>query len=317
MAASNPDSQSQAKPEQKFKRPILARIFLSPEERRLRAGWRLFIQTIMWQVLAAGMAFGLIVIGVHFEFDNLFLNKTISLVALLISVYTARKLLDRRSFISLGLKVNFHSLKDLLLGIGIAGLMMGLIYVLEWMAGWLKFEAFAWDTYPAQTVFINVFQMFGLFILVAFDEEILSRGYQLQNLEEGINLLWGVILSSLIFSAMHNANPNFSIGALFGLFAAGLFLAFAYVITRQLWLPIGIHIGWNFFEGTVFGFQVSGLDTFRLIEQNVKGPDFLTGGLFGPEAGLVLVPAMALGVLCIYIVAKRNHKIHSYSKIES
>jgi membrane protease YdiL (CAAX protease family) len=81
-----------------------------------------------------------------------------------------------------------------------------------------------------------------------------------------------------------------------GLVAAGLFLAYAYVITRQLWLPIGLHIGWNFFEGNVFGFPVSGLETFKLITLRVHGPELWTGGAFGPEAGLIVFPALLLGL---------------------
>jgi membrane protease YdiL (CAAX protease family) len=81
---------------------------------------------------------------------------------------------------------------------------------------------------------------------------------------------------------------------------AGVFLAVGYLQTKQLWLGIGLHMGWNYFEGNVFGFQVSGLDTFRLIHQTVAGPDWITGGMFGPEAGLIVLPAMALGVGLIY-----------------
>jgi membrane protease YdiL (CAAX protease family) len=85
-----------------------------------------------------------------------------------------------------------------------------------------------------------------------------------------------------------------------GLFLAGMFLAFAYTRTRQLWLPIGLHIGWNFFEGTVFGFPVSGLGLSGIIEHSVNGPVQFTGGAFGPEAGLVLLPALALGTILVY-----------------
>ncbi len=85
-----------------------------------------------------------------------------------------------------------------------------------------------------------------------------------------------------------------------GLFLAGLFLAYAYLRTRRLWLPIGLHIGWNFFESTVLGFPVSGLSLFGLLQNSLAGPDIYTGGAFGPEAGLVLLPALALGTILVY-----------------
>jgi hypothetical protein len=117
---------------------------------------------------------------------------------------------------------------------------------------------------------------------------------------EGMNLTLGILLSSLFFASGHLLNPNMNWIAAVGLFLAGLFLAFAYTRTRQLWLPIGLHIGWNFFEGTVFGFPVSGLSLFGMIDHSVNGPVLFTGGAFGPEAGLVLLPALALGTILVY-----------------
>jgi membrane protease YdiL (CAAX protease family) len=87
-----------------------------------------------------------------------------------------------------------------------------------------------------------------------------ARGYWLQNLEEGMKLPRAFILSSLFFSLSHFANPGFSGMAFLGLFVGGFDVAYGYIRTRQLWLPIGLHLGWNFFEGTVFGFQVSGVE---------------------------------------------------------
>ena len=289
---------------QNKKRPLLSRILISPDEHRLRAGWRLFIQLLIWQLLSNIIFLVLGFLGFEFAYTNFLVNKSISLFAAIISVYLARRFLDRRSFVSLGLKFNPRAIGDIFIGIAIAGLMMLLIYVLEYIFGWLEFEGFVWQTQPGQRVLYSTLEMVLLFCIVAVDEELLSRGYHLQNLEDGINLPWGVILSSVIFAYMHSKNPNFTIAAGLGLLAAGLFLGLAYVLTRQLWLPIGLHIGWNFFEGTVFGFQVSGLDTFRIIEQTVRGPQIITGGPFGPEAGIILLPGLALGTLLVYLYAR-------------
>jgi hypothetical protein len=295
-------------PSQPRKRPILARIFLSPEERRLRAGWRLLIQTLLWLVLMFGLVILFGFIFGRFFSNELTLSVIASLFSVTISVFLARKFLDRRSILSLGLKTDLRALWDLLVGIGIAAAMMAFIYALEWAFGWLSFEGFAWQNQSMDAVLIGTLEMLLVFILVGWEEELLSRGYHLQNLTAGINLAWGVILSSLIFALMHLGNPNVSFMAVLGLIAAGFFLAFGYLRTRQLWLPIGLHIGWNFFEGTVFGFQVSGLDIYRLVEQTVQGPQIFTGGEFGPEAGLILIPGLALGVALIYVYSRiRNN----------
>ncbi len=291
------------------KRHILTRIFISPEERRLRAGWRLLIQTLLWLVLMFGLVILFGFISGRLFSNGLILSVIASLFAVTISVFLARKFLDRRSIVSLGLKTDLRALWDLLVGIGIAAAMMAFIYALEWAFGWLSFEGFAWQNQSMDAVLIGTLEMLLIFVLVGWEEELLSRGYHLQNLAAGINLTWGVILSSLIFALMHLGNPNVSVMAVLGLIAAGFFLAFGYLRTRQLWLPIGLHIGWNFFEGTVFGFQVSGLDIYRLIEQTVQGPQIFTGGEFGPEAGLILIPGLALGVVLIYVYSgNRNNE---------
>ena len=286
------------------KRPILTRLFLSRDERRLRAGWRLGGQFLLMVVffLIMGVPLGLLMLVFPaLPGEAILLASTlISFLAITASVYLARRFLDRRSFGSLGLGWNRQAAADLLYGVMVAGLMMGLVFLVEWAAGWLSFEGFAWQFESWPRVLVECALIAFVFMLVGWHEELLSRGYWLQNLGEGLNLPWGVSLSSALFALAHIANPNVSWGALLGLFAAGLFLAYGYLRTQQLWLPIGLHIGWNFFEGTVFGFPVSGSFFYRLIRQSISGPELITGGEFGPEAGLIILPMMALGAGLIY-----------------
>jgi hypothetical protein len=153
-------------------------------------------------------------------------------------------------------------------------------------------------------VLVSTLAVLFAFILVGWQEELLSRGYWLQNLRDGLNLVWGVLISSAFFALGHAANPNASWEAMLGLFAGGLFLAYGYVRTRKLWLPIGLHIGWNLFEGTIYGFPVSGSPFFTLVRQTVHGPEWITGGDFGPEAGLIILPALLVGVGLIYLYTR-------------
>ena len=111
-----------------------------------------------------------------------------------------------------------------------------------------------------------------------------------------------------VFGILHLGNPNATWISAAGIFLAGIFLAYGYTSTKQLWLPIGLHIGWNFFEGVVFGFPVSGLDMFTLTRITVSGPELVTGGAFGPEAGLILLPALALGFSLIYWYTKEKRE---------
>lgn len=285
-------------------RSILAEIFLSPDEPRLRAGWRLLIQTLLMLV------FGAVLGAIAFMLGILDLNsiwgQLLNFMIITGSVYVARRWLDKRSFESLGLKLDRHTLLDLLAGLGITFVQMGFIYLLMLGLGWLTFEGFAWEVDPLSVVIPSVLSVFVAFVFVGWNEELLSRGYHLQTIASGLNLFWGVIISSAVFGLLHLGNPNATWVSAAGIFFAGVYLAYGYIRTKQLWLPIGLHIGWNFFEGVVFGFPVSGLDFYRLTRITVQGPELWTGGAFGPEAGLIVLPSLLLGGLLIYLYTRKR-----------
>lgn len=294
-------------------RSILAFVFLSPHEARLRAGWRLLLQTLLMLLVFVPISLLLAVAGFLVpmqELGNLVLiaSQVAVFVGFGLSIFVARRWLDRRSFGSLGVRLTRRALPDVLAGVVISFFMMGLIYIIELAAGWLRFEHFAWNVEPIGGALAGALSFLVFFTFVGWNEELLFRGYQLQTIASGTNLSWGVVLSSLIFGLAHLSNPN--AGAVWqvasGILLAGLFLSFAYVRTRDLWLAIGLHIGWNFFEGVVFGFPVSGLEIYRLLRVTVAGPELWTGGAFGPEAGLVVLPGLVLGTLLIYVYTARR-----------
>jgi len=175
---------------------------------------------------------------------------------------------------------------------------------LELSLGWLAVSGFAWEIQSAPYVLQNAGLFLFICLAVGWNEELMSRGYHLQTLASGMNLLWGWLLSSLVFSVLHLSNPNASAMAVAGIFLAGMFLGYGFIRSGQLWLSIGLHTGWNFFEGVVFGFPVSGLPFYRLTEARIVGPALWTGGAFGPEAGLLLIPALAIGFLLVRLYAQ-------------
>ena len=278
----------------------VSEIFINPADSRLRAGWRLLVH---FCILATSLvAFGVVLspLFIWVKRQELLISSLVALGGITTSVILARRFVDQRSLVSLGLKINWKALGDLFFGFALTAAMMGMIYAIEWGAGWLTFDGFACEFQSSARVARQLLIMLAVYIFVGWQEELVARGYWLQNLEEGINTDWAVFISSLFFSLAHYGNPGFALAPLLGLLVSGYFLAYAYIRTRSLWLPIGLHIGWNFFEGTVFGFQVSGTESYRLILQTVSGPTLWTGGDFGPEAGLVLIPALLLGMLSIW-----------------
>lgn len=292
-------------PESAPKLTTLAKIFLLPEEPRLRAGWRLLIQTAMMLVFSIIVSIGMAPLTLVLK-DSvlLILSQVAEFIVLGASIYIARRFLDKRSFESLGLRLDILAAKDLLVGFGITFVMMGAIYLVMTAAGWIAFDGFAWQFDPVPTVVGGVITFFVIFLFVGWNEELLSRGYHLQTIASGTNLFWGVVLSSAVFGLLHLGNPNAAWVSALGIFFAGLFLAYGYLRTGQLWLSIGLHIGWNFFEGVVFGFPVSGLDIYALTRIRISGPTLWTGGAFGPEAGLIVLPALLVGAGLIYVYTR-------------
>jgi membrane protease YdiL (CAAX protease family) len=285
-------------------RSLAKTIFISPDEPRLRAGWRLVLQTLLLGLILAVLGLlasrGLGLLDQITYAAYLLLGTLVTSLAITFSVYFARRFLDRRSFSSLGLSVDKQALGDIFFGIVLTGLMMGLIFLTVWALNWVQIESFAWQVEDWGNILASIVTMTLLFSFVSWQEELLFRGYWLQNLSAGLTQSLGILLSSAVFALFHWFNPNLNWLGLTGLFLAGLFMAYGYLRTRQLWLPIGLHLGWNLFEGTLFGFPVSGQYQYQLIRQTTTGPDLITGGAFGPEAGLILLPILALGTVAIY-----------------
>ena len=273
---------------------------------RLRSAWRIAGQTALLLFFSVLLALPLGILQGIGAIDGPMIRlaaQAAGMAGMVASVAAARWLFDRRSMGSLGLERKAQSAPDLVAGFLIAGGMMAAIFGLLWAAGWLAVERVAPATANTAGALL---QMLGAFIAVGFVEELYVRGYLFQNLADGLNAGWALAISSLVFALGHLANPHINGLAIAGLTLAGVFLAAAYLLTRQLWLPIGLHIGWNFFEGAIFGFPVSGLGGFHWIEARVSGPALITGGEFGPEAGLILLPALLIGLWLIYRWGRRS-----------
>jgi membrane protease YdiL (CAAX protease family) len=286
---------------------FLKTIIISPTEPRLRVVWRILIQSsLMGILLVCATAPVVLSFGISFSGYGLLFLQVAEFFGVTISVFLARRFLDKRSFSSLGLKINRRGLMDIAVGFWITFFIMGLVYLVEYGLGWLTFIGFAWDTDTVETIIAQTMIVLATFMLVGWNEELLSRGYHLQNFTSSLNVTWAVVLSSVIFGILHLSNLNANFTGAIGITFSGIFLAFAYLRTRQLWLPIGLHIGWNFFEGAVFGFPVSGLETYRLIRIAVNGPELWTGGVFGPEGGLVAIPALLLGATLVFIYTQNR-----------
>jgi membrane protease YdiL (CAAX protease family) len=230
-------------------------------------------------------------------------------LAMLLSIWLAGRFLDRRRFMDFGFHFNKNWWADFGFGLFLGAFLMLIIFAVELAAGWVTVTGTFATRNPDMSFLAGIVPAVIIFLAVGIYEELFSRGYQLRNMAEGLNgrllgprgaIVVAALLSSAVFGTLHVTNPNASLISTFNIFIAGaVLLSLGLILTGELAIPIGIHITWNFFQGNVFGFPVSGTDsrwaTFVAIQQG--GPHVWTGGSFGPEAGLIGVTAILLGGL--------------------
>ena len=147
--------------------------------------------------------------------------------------------------------------------------------------------------------------LLGPTIFAAISEELIFRGVLFRWIEEFGGSWVALLLTSVFFGAVHLANPNASPIAAVGIaFEAGVMLGAAYMLTRSLWLPMGLHAGWNFTQGEIYDIPVSGTKVHGMVTARLSGDPLLTGNGFGLEASviaMVIATLFGLGLLWMAI----------------
>jgi len=198
-----------------------------------------------------------------------------------------------KSFIAVGFQ-NIALIKDLMLGLLTGFIIMLVGFLTLYFTNQIHYESYDFDT-------IKLLISFVTFVLVALSEELLCRGFMLNNLMKSYNKYVALVLSSALFSLIHIANPYISTLNLIGLFVAGLLLGISYIYTGRLWFPIALHFSWNFFQGSIFGFNVSGINNYSLINTHLSSSNLWNGGDFGFEGSILSV---VFQIIAIYFVAR-------------
>jgi len=208
---------------------------------------------------------------------------------LLLETWFLLSVFDRRSFRTVGLWFFPGWGRQLLLGTGIgAGLIVAVVGVL--VAG--QAVAYRGLAVDASGALVRLVAAAGILLLAAAFEEIAFRGYGFQRLVDSVGPVAAVAIFSALFGFGHLGNPSATPLSTANTLLAGVLLSLAYLKTRALWLPIGLHWAWNFFLGAIFSLPVSG---FRLVPPllvvQLTGPPWLNGGAYGPEGSVVLTLA--------------------------
>jgi membrane protease YdiL (CAAX protease family) len=145
----------------------------------------------------------------------------------------------------------------------------------------------------------------GLFVVVAFYEEIMTRGVMMTALKTTRNFWVIVLLPSVIFGVMHALNPNVTLFSLVNIALVGVLFSYLFIKTGRLWAPIGYHFAWNFIQGNIYGIPVSGLEAPSLMAYHASGPEWLTGGAFGVEGGAIATAVIVLGLAFTHFCIKQ------------
>jgi membrane protease YdiL (CAAX protease family) len=190
------------------------------------------------------------------------------------------KYIDKEPFMNMGFEIKGKR-NDIILGMTLGLFMMAVGYLVLSSLGEIQFLKINYEL-------SSIIWLFILFIGVSILEETFVRGYVLKNLLKSFNPIISLVISSGIFSLLHFLNPNVNYLALTELFIGGIALGISYVYTRNLWFPFAFHLSWNFFQ-VIFGFNVSGMDTYSLIEFEIFEPNSLNGGDFGFEGSYLSI----------------------------
>ncbi len=218
------------------------------------------------------------------------------LIALILTVSFFRRFVDRESIASLGF-VKQNRLSEWWHGFVTALVILGMGSFILYLAGLMDFTNFQLDL---PTLVLG----FLLFTMVSLNEEILIRGYILNNLLKSMGKYWALLISALIFMAFHLFNANLSAVAVVNLLLAGILLGSTYIYTRSLWYPISLHLFWNYLQGSVLGYSVSGEAMESVVKARPMGNDLISGGAFGFEGSLLCT---LLIILAIGLVIRKHH----------
>ena len=210
--------------------------------------------------------------------STLALQKFFSLSICLLLLWLFMKFIDKQDFVDLGFQIK-KRLNDFTLGI-----LIGFSIMLSAFLILLLLDEITYEGYNIN--FNNIVISILLFTGVSIFEEVIFRGYMLKNLLESFNPYFALFISSIFFSLIHGSNPNVTILGLSNIFLAGIFLGASYVFTKNLWFPIALHFSWNFFQ-SMFGFRVSGMDFYSIIDFNILENNSLNGGEFGFESSIL------------------------------
>lgn len=277
---------------------------------KLRSGWRFAIFTVLFiffgLFIGSLVVFGATVLLGPVEPGNavfLTINGVVSLTIAVVLGWLCGKYLEGLPLEALGASLKNRWLVNLAIGLLAGAATFAIGAGVGVLFGGLSFSFNSEAS--SNSIFSTLLISFLVFAAAAAFEEALFRGYILQTFIRSDLTLFGIVLTSLLFATVHNGNPAANLISWGNTFLAGTWFGVAYLKTRDLWFPTGLHLAWNWTQGSIFGVEVSGLTDIvkaPVLRETDIGPTWLTGGDYGIEGGIATTVALVISTITVWFI---------------
>ena len=252
------------------------------QRHELRSGWKFVTYWFLFAILVfAASLFLSSPAGPQTQLERLVLNMIPTIPAVGVLFFMAR-VIDKVPVAAFGATFHENWRRDFGVGLGVSAGMLALVTLANGAFGGI---IMTWTASDATTKSLIVTPI--VLIVSAAQEELVFRGYPLQVLMKGIGVWPAILAMSSAFGLVHLLNPNATLLGAINTMLAGVLLSVAYLKTRSLWLPYGVHLGWNLGLGYIFGYPLSGINIDSFWKTIAYGPRWFVGGEYGPEGGLI------------------------------
>ena len=298
----------------------------------VRSGWKIFLVFLLTYTLSftislvIGMVLGLAFLtlgdgALPFESESiqnilngdlgLMISTSLSNAIIILSCIVIWKIFEKKKVSGMGLTNLKEGYKEFISGLLFGTIAISVVAIILLLMGNVRLV----NSLSKPQLSVALLEGLILFIFVGFGEEILGRAYIMSVLKQTRNKWFVLIISSVIFAILHLGNNGISILAFINLFLVGLLFGYMFMKSKNIWMSIGYHITWNYFQGYIWGFQVSGITTSGLYKIENINNNIINGGLFGPEGGLIVT---IVTCIAFYIVYKyySNNNIDDFIGIE-
>lgn len=234
------------------------------------------------------------------------LASLLSFIGISLLVFFRVSKIEKRNISSIGFSIH-NWFKKYSIGFLVGLILMSLVVLTLHLFGFVSVEKS-----PIQPVgkfaLLNIFIILIGWIVQGGTEEVLTRGWLMNILSARYNMNIGLFISSVLFGLLHLFNPNINLIAILNIVLVGYLFGLYVIKTNDLWGACGMHSAWNFAQGNLFGFEVSGLNVSigSLFDFNLTGNSLVSGGVFGPEAGLAATFILIIGILTIIRFDKKD-----------